>query len=136
MFHLAVVLKERNVVDRRLDTQHTAEFVIDLHAGRSHAVFDAAPFNSRAQTRANLLGQLRGDLLAQKARYLGRIGGQHRLAADAVIQRGQYLSAFEHQVCGVLDLANAPVVAARKYVEYRTKISRHSDRVFGATSPG
>jgi len=42
MFHLAVVLEKGNVVDRRFNTQHTAEFVIDLDAGRPHAVLDAA----------------------------------------------------------------------------------------------
>ena len=79
MFHLAVVLEERNVVDCCLDTQHLAEFVVNLDAGRTHAVLDAASLDAGGLARANLLRQRRRDLLAQKASHPGCIGRKHRL---------------------------------------------------------
>jgi len=110
VFHLAVVLEKRNVVDRRLDTQHLAEFVVNLDAGGAHAVLEAASLDASGLARTNLLRQPRRNLLAQKAGHARRIGRQHRLVAQAVIQGRQDSRALEHQVSGVLDLTNAPVV--------------------------
>lgn len=121
VFHLAVVLKERNVVDCRFDTQHSAEFVVNLHAGRTHAVLDAAPFNAGRQARTNFLRQRWRDLLAQKAGDPRRICRQYRLAAQAVVQRRQDVCALEHQVGGILNLADAPVVALAKHIQHGTK---------------
>ncbi|MBK7234510.1 MAG: hypothetical protein IPI02_02365 [Sterolibacteriaceae bacterium] len=60
VFHLAVVLEERNVIGCGLDAQDASELVVDLDRDRSEFVLDAGSLNARAQARANLGGQLRG----------------------------------------------------------------------------
>lgn len=120
-FHLAVVLEKAHVVDGRLDAQHAREFVIHLDASGAHGVLDAAPLDARGQPRADFLGPLRCDLLAQEPCNALSLGGEHRLARDRVVQWYQDVLAAKHQVGGVFGLAQAPVVGLPEYVEHRTQ---------------
>ena len=87
------VRQKAHVVGGGLHPQYAGELVVDLHAGRTHVVFDAAALDARGQPRANLLRQLRRDLLAQEGPHPRRVGVQHRLARDRVVQRHQNLVA-------------------------------------------
>ena len=62
------------------------------------------------------------DLLAQEARHARRIGGQHRLARDRVVQRHEDVLAAKHQVGGVFGLADAPVpVVLGEHIGHRAQ---------------
>src|ERR1700682_5459791 len=51
MFHLAMVLKEGDVVDCRLDAEHAAVLVVHLDRGTGEAVFYAGPRVCSARSR-------------------------------------------------------------------------------------
>ena len=87
------VCQKANVVGGGLHPQHAGELVVDLHAGRTHVMLDAATLDTRGQPRAGLLRQRGCDLLAQEGRHPRRVGVQHRLARDRVVQRHQNLVA-------------------------------------------
>ncbi len=84
-------------------------------------VLDAASLDAGGQPRADLLRQLRRDLLAQEAGYFPGVRGQHRLTRQHVVQRHQRLLAAEHQVSGILGLPQAPVVGLAEHVEHRAQ---------------
>src|SRR6266403_911397 len=73
---LAVVLKEGDVVDCRLDAAHAAVLVVHLDRGTGEAVFDAGPLDASGKLRTDLLGQLRADLTAEKVGDLLRLDAQ------------------------------------------------------------
>lgn len=68
MFHLAVVLEKTEVIDVGLHAQHAREFVIDLHADATHVMLDAAPLDTRGQSRTDFRCEFRCDLFTQEAR--------------------------------------------------------------------
>src|SRR6478736_10327900 len=84
---LAMVLKEGDVVDCRLDAEHAAVLVVHLDRGTGEAVFDAGPLDASGKLRTDLLGQLRADLTAEKAGDLLRLDAQHRLAGEMLVER-------------------------------------------------
>src|ERR1700693_383593 len=87
MFHLAVVLEEGDVVDRRLNAEHAAVLVVHLDRGTAKAVFDAGSLDASGKLRTDLLGQLRADLTAEKAGDLLCLDAQHRLAGELFVER-------------------------------------------------
>src|SRR5579885_2474329 len=110
-FHLAVVLEKGHVVDGGLDAQHEADLVVHLHLRLSQAMLDAGALDAGLQARAELLRQLWSDLLAEEGGHLVSLDGQHRLARELLIERGQGLARAKHQIRGVLSLHEAPVIA-------------------------
>src|SRR5579885_2976780 len=111
VFHLAVVLEKGHVVDGGLDAQHEADLVVHLHLRLSQAMLDAGALDAGLQARAELLRQLWSDLLAEEGGHLVSLDGQHRLARELLIERGQGLARAKHQIRGVLSLHEAPVIA-------------------------
>ena len=91
------VCQKAHVVGGGLHPQYAGELVVDLHAGRTHVMLDAATFDTRGQPRADLLRQRGCDLLAQEGRHPRHVCGQHRLARDCVVQRHQNLVAAKPQ---------------------------------------
>src|SRR3981081_3771768 len=87
MFHLAMVLKEGDVVDCRLDAEHAAVLVVHLDRGTGEAVFDAGPLDASGKLRTDLLGQLRADLTAEKAGDLLCLYAQQRLPGELFVER-------------------------------------------------
>jgi len=68
MFHLAVVLEKRHVVGGGLDAQHDAALVVHLDRGFAEAMLHARPLDAGGKLRANLLGQLRGEVFERRRR--------------------------------------------------------------------
>src|ERR1700724_2268514 len=62
MFHLAMVLKEGDVVDCRLDAEHAAVLVVHLDRGTGEAVFDAGPLERGGKLKTHLLGTCGAEL--------------------------------------------------------------------------
>src|SRR5271166_6847260 len=54
MFHLAMVLEEGDVVDRRLDAQNQMVLVVHLHLGFAEAMLDAGSLDAGLKARADL----------------------------------------------------------------------------------
>ncbi len=72
------------------------------------------------ETRADFLGKLRRDLLAEKARHVLGLHRQHRLAGKLFIKRLERRGGAKHKVDGILHLRQAPVIALIKGVHDRT----------------
>src|SRR5208283_5110633 len=102
MFYPTVVLEEGDVVGSGLDAQDTTEFVIHLDRATAEAMLDAGPFNPGGELRTDLLGQLRGDLAAEKGGDLLRLHAQHRLSGELLVERPQRGGGAEHQIGGIL----------------------------------
>ena len=121
VFHLSVVLEKTHIIDGRLNPQYAGEFVIHLDARRPHVMLDAAPLDPCGQSRTDLLRQLWRDLFAQEARDTLGVGRQNRLAGKGVIQWNKNLFTAKHQVGGVVDLSQTPMIDLPKHVEHRAK---------------
>src|SRR5271165_5935380 len=111
MFHLAMVLEEGDVVDRRLDTQNQMVLVVHLHLGFAEARLDAGSLDAGLKARADLLGELRRDLLAQETGDMLGLDRQHRLAGKLFMQGLERLGGAKDKIEGILHLHQAPVVA-------------------------
>jgi hypothetical protein len=73
-FRLPVVLEKRYVIDRGFDTQHDAGLVRHLDRCLAEAMFYARLLDPGRELRTNLLGQLRGNPMAEEAGPLRGIG--------------------------------------------------------------
>ena len=71
---------------------------------------------------ADLLGQLRGDLAAEEGGDLLGLDAQHRLAGQLLVERPQRGGGAEHQVGGIFDLHQAPVIGLPEHVEHRAAL--------------
>lgn len=111
MFHLAMVLEEGDVVDRRLDAQNQTVLIVHLHLGFAEAMLDAGSLDAGLKARADLLGELRRDLLAEETGDMLGLHRQHRLAGKPFIQGLEGLSGAKDKIEGILHLHQAPVVA-------------------------
>src|SRR5450631_1415198 len=118
MFHLAVVLEERDIVGGGLDAQDAGELVVDLDRARVEFVFDASTLDACAQARADLRGQLRGEFLAQERGDVFGLDRQHGLARELLVKGSEDLLALEHQVGRIFGLHEAPVVRLTEDVEH------------------
>jgi hypothetical protein len=93
MFHLPVVLEKRHVVGGGLDAKYLAEFVIHLDGGIAKAMFDACALDPGRELRAEFLRQLRGE-------------------------RPERGGGAEHQIGGIFNLHQTPVIGLTEHVEY------------------
>jgi len=62
---LTVVLEKGQIVDRGLDPEDEAEFVVQLDRDRPHGMFDARPFDTDIETVPHSAFVLRGELAAE-----------------------------------------------------------------------
>ena len=85
--------------------------VVHLHLGFAEAMLDAGSLDAGLKARADLLGELRRDLLAQETGDMLGLHRQHRLAGKVFIQGLEGLGGAKDKIEGVLHLHQAPVVA-------------------------
>jgi len=114
MFHPAVVTKERDVVDGRLDAQDQGLLIIELEGHRSHVVLQTGPFDPRMDVIAQLILVVPGELAAQKGSDVIRLDRVDGRTDQGLVERPQVLLTVEDEVGGVLDLHQAPVVGGGK----------------------
>src|SRR6266480_3060791 len=110
MFHLAVVLESGDVVGGGLQAQDEAEFVIDLDRGFAETMPDAGPLDPRCELTADLLGELGSDPVAEEGRDVFGFDSEDGLPGKLLIERFEDGWRAEHQIRGVLDLHETPVV--------------------------
>ena len=122
MFHLAVVLESGDVVCGGLDTQDEAEFVVDLDRELTETMLDAGALDPRRELAADFLGELGSDLVAEEGGDVFGFDGEDGLAGQLFIQGFQDGLRAEHQISGVLDLHETPVVGLGEDVEHRTAL--------------
>ena len=71
---------------------------------------------------ANLLGELGCDLMAKKGGHVFGFDRQGGLTGELFIERFEDGLRAEHQISGVLDLHQAPVVGRSQDVKHRTAL--------------
>src|SRR5438874_2571560 len=116
MFHLAVVLESGEVVGG-LDTQDETEFVVDLDRGFTETMLDAGTLDPRRDLAADLLGELGSDLAAEEGGNVFGFDGQDGLPGKLFIEDFEDGWCAEHQISGVFDLHETPVVGLGADVE-------------------
>ena len=113
MFHLAVVLESGDVVGSRLQAQDEVEFVIDLDRGFAETMPDAGPLDPGCELAADLLRELGSDPVAEKDGDVFGFDGKDGLPGKLFIERFEGGWRAEHQVSGVLDLHETPMVGMK-----------------------
>lgn len=66
MYHLAVVLEERDLVHRRLDTEHETVLVVHLEADLAPLVTDSHAIDPHTEVAADLFGRILRERAAQE----------------------------------------------------------------------
>jgi hypothetical protein len=122
MFYLAVVLESGDVVGGGLNAQDEGEFVGDLDRRLAKAMLDAGALDPGCELAANLLGELGGDFVAKEARHVFGFDGEDGLPGKLFVERFEDGLRAEHQVGGVLDLHETPVVRLGEDVEHRAAL--------------
>ena len=122
MFHLAVVLESGHVIGRGLDAQDESELVIDLDRGLAKTMLDAGALDPRCKLTADLLGELGRDLVAEEGGHVFGFDCQNGLPGKLLIEGFEGGLRTEHQISGVLDLHETPVIDVREDVEHRTAL--------------
>jgi len=116
VYHLAVVFKERDIVGRRFDAQDKAVFVIHLDSGLAHMVLDTCTLYAGVKIIAEFIFKAIGEFAAQKHGNLFRLDSMDCGADEVFVKRLKVSLAFEHDVCGIFNLHNAPVIPAGKTI--------------------
>jgi hypothetical protein len=116
------VLESRDLVGGGLKAQDEAEFVVDLDRGFAETMLDAGPRDARCELAADLLGELGSDLVAENGGDVFGFDGQDGLPGKLFIERFEDGWRAEHQIGGVLDLHETPVVGLSEDVEHRTAL--------------
>jgi len=122
MFYLAVVLERGDVVGGGLKAQDEREFVVDLDRGLAKAMLDAGALDPGGELTADLLGELGRDLVAEEAGHVFGFDGQDGLPGKLFIEGFEDGLRAKHQISGVLDLHETPVVRLGEDVEHRTAL--------------
>ena len=112
MFYLAVVLEKGQIVDRGLDAQNEAEFVVQLDGDRPHRVFDSRPFNADVETVAHFAFELRVQLAPEESGDVVWLDRVNCRARQIFIDGLQIGLPAEDDVGGIFALVHAPVVSA------------------------
>ena len=94
MFYLAVVLEKVQIVDRSLDPENEAEFVVELDRNRPHGVFDPCPFDADIETVAHLTFELRAQLAPEESGDIVWLDGINRHARQIFVDRLQIALLF------------------------------------------
>jgi hypothetical protein len=121
MFYRAVVLESGDIVGGGLDAQDAAEF-LDLDRVFAETMLDAGALDPRCELAADLLRELGSDLVAEKGGDVFGFDGEDRLPGKLLIEGFQDSWRAEHQVSGVLDRHETPVVGLAEDVEHRTAL--------------
>ena len=119
---LAVVLESGDVVGGGLDAQDEAEFVIDLDRRSAETMLDAGSLDPRCELTTDLLGELGSDLVAEEGGDVFGFDSEDGLPGKLFIEGFQDGLRAEHQISGVLDLHETPMVGLSEDVEHRTAL--------------
>ena len=120
VFHPAVVLKKRNIISDRLDTNCQAEFVIHFDSNRPHSMFDAGSLNTRVKPIAHFVFVAAVEFAAEEG---GDLVGPDRMnggSDNLVIDGFQVILTLKEDVGGVFNLHKAPMVGVVKMADNRT----------------
>ena len=119
---LAVVLESGDVVGGGLDAQDEGEFVIDLDRRSAETMLDAGSLDPRCELTSDLLGELGSDLVAEEGGDVFGFDREDGLPGKLFIEGFQDGLRAEHQISGVLDLHETPMVGLSEDVEHRTAL--------------
>ena len=119
---LAVVLESGDVIGGGLQAQDEAEFVIDLDRGFAETMPDAGPLDPRCELTADLLGELGSDPVAEEGGDVFGFDSEDGLPGKLLIEGFEDGWRAEHQIRGVLDLHETPMVGLSEHVEHRTAL--------------
>ena len=114
VYYLAVVFEKGDVVGRRLDTQHDAVFVVHFYCGLSHVVFDTGSLDTCVKIVAYLTLVICVEISSEKRSDVVGFDGVGSGANQLIIKGREILLAFEHDVGGVFDLHEAPMVSVEE----------------------
>ena len=110
---LAVVLESGDVVGGGLQAQDEAEFVVHLDRGFAETMPDAGPLDPRCELTADLLGELSNDPVAEEGGNVFGFDSEDGLPGKLLIERFEDGLRAEHQIRGVLDLHETPMVGMK-----------------------
>src|SRR6516165_402211 len=128
MFYLAVVLEKGDIIDRGLDSQDQAKFVVQLDRNWSHGVFDPRPFDTDVEAVTHLVLVVAVQFLSQKSGNVVRFDAVHGGACQVLIDGCQIRLPMKDDVCGVFTLIDTPSDTARP-------TDQRSGRSAGRTRP-
>ena len=124
VFHFAVVLEGGDVVGGGLEAQDKCELVVHLDRRLAETVLDARAFDAGGEPAADFLSQLRGDLVAKKGGDVLGLDVEHGLTGELFIKRRQHRLRAEHQIGGIFDLHQTPVVGLPDHIQHWTALRR------------
>src|SRR5262245_26781555 len=114
-------MEHSGIVDRRLDPEYRALFVVHLDRIAVDPVLDPNSFGSIEITGCDLAAEPRVDATAQESQYILTTELAHGVSDQRGIESVEVPSAAEHHVGGVFGLANRPVVAPHTQARARAK---------------
>ena len=116
------MLESGDVVGGGLDAQDEAEFVVDLDRRSAETMLDAGSLDPRCELTTDLLDELGSDLVAQEGGDVFGFDREDGLPGKLFIEGFQDGLRAEHQISGVLDLHETPMVGLSEDVEHRTAL--------------
>ena len=87
-------------------------------------MLDAGALDPRCKLTADLLGELGRDLVAEEGGHVFGFDCQNSLSGKLLVEGFEGGLRAEHQISGVLDRHETPVVGVRKDVKHRTVLLR------------
>ena len=85
-------------------------------------MLDAGAFDPRCELAADLLGELGSDLVAEEGGDVFGFDSEDGLPGKLLIEGFEDGWRAEHQISGVLDLHETPMVGLSEHVEHRTAL--------------
>ena len=125
MFHLPVVFKKGNIVNRGLDTQHQAVLVVHLDGHRSHVMFDTRSHDACAEVVAYFVLIIAIEFTTQKSGDVIRFNRMNRGAYQFLVNQLQVTLLTENDIGSVFHLHETPVIAVFKMTDNRTVAFGH-----------
>src|SRR5262249_43667635 len=111
VFHLSVVLEKTHIIGRRFDAKYEAELVVHLDRHRSHVVLDPRSLDARAKVIAEFILIMPCEFATEKRRDMVCFDGMNGCPSQSIIQPLEVFGTSKHDVRGVFDLHEAPVIA-------------------------
>ena len=93
-----------------LDAQDEAEFVVDFDRRFAETMLDAGSLDPRCELTTDLLDELGSDLVAEEGGDVFGFDSEDGLPGKLFIEGFQDGLRAEHQISGVLDLHETPMV--------------------------
>src|SRR5438552_16330465 len=120
MYYLSVVPEKRHIIGRHLQPEDASGFVVKFHRGRSQTVLEPQTSMTSAKVAVKRRLMALRHALAQKTSHIFNLNHQHGLARQFLKQPVQSSRILKHQVLGIFDLRQAPVISIGKLCGGRT----------------